>query len=61
MHGHHFALCLINFSVSLGTPSTGELHKIAHPSQHLESWTPLYQDFKKNFKIRKYYVWSYSL
>lgn len=56
MHGHKFALCFINFCLSLGTPNTGDLQRITHLSQHLESWTPLYQDFEKNFKIRKYYV-----
>lgn len=53
MHGHHFALRLINFSISFGTPNTGELQRITHLSQQLESWNS-HQNFKNKFKIRKY-------
>lgn len=49
MHGHTSALHFIHICVSPGTPTTGELQRITHPSRHLESWTPCYQDFHYSF------------
>lgn len=60
MHGHHFGLCLINFSISFDTPNTGKLQRITHLSQQLVSWNSHYQNLKKKIKIRKYYVRYYK-
>lgn len=64
MHGHHFALCLIHFCVSLGTPNTGELQRLTQRSPapwELDTSLPRLKKKNNKIKIIKHYVWYYSL